>query len=165
MTNTETSLTVTRITIASEQPYTEVVAKLESMLGYADVERQKELIKAGATPTEVKTAVESMLGSSGLMIVGKVDPGAFLSLLGKPKKAVLYILANPLVANAMFEVTSAVVEFAPLRLVVYEDTDGVAKISYEKPSTALSRFGSDAINAVAERLDLKLNALATSAAE
>jgi uncharacterized protein (DUF302 family) len=88
-----------------------------------------------------------------------------VSLLGRPKKLSLYAIGNPVLANRMFERQPAVGLYAPLRACLYEDHEGQAHFTYERPSASLAQFDDAEVRAVAQVLDAKMAALAAYLAE
>ena len=160
---TTAEFSVTRAVFASSKTYEETVAAFEAHAGRVDAAIQQYLIQSHATAEQAAEAIAPMLGPSGLMIVAEVNPGALLSLFGKPKKARTYLLANPVIANGLFEVTAAVALHVPLRVAVYEDEQGGATLAYDKPSSLLSRFPGAKIAEAARMMDKKPEELALAA--
>ncbi|MGH9875807.1 MAG: DUF302 domain-containing protein, partial [Pyrinomonadaceae bacterium] len=100
------------------------------------------------------------VGDLGFMILGKIDQGPLVSLLGKPKKMTTYLIGNPVLANRMFEQHPGVGLYAPLRGSIYEDYEGKSHFTYDRPSTVLEQFENSEIRAVAKMLDEKMASLA-----
>ena len=153
-----------RVVVPSTQSYEQVVTALESMLGRSDDALIAQMAQQHASVEQVMQAVKGMVGTSGLMIVARIEQGLLLSLLGKPKKAVLYVLANPLVANTMFDHNTAIALYVPVRMAVYEDEHGSVSVAYDKPSSLLGQFEDEQIAETAHMIDQKLEELATTAA-
>jgi hypothetical protein len=55
-----------------------------------------------------------MAGSSGFMLFGTTDHGALLSIFGVKKKAIQYIVGNPLIAIQMTQHNLAAGLYAPV---------------------------------------------------
>jgi uncharacterized protein (DUF302 family) len=159
------NFTVNHIKVPSEKSFEQVTTAIESMVGKANNLIFQKLIDANASFTEVENAVKSMVGKNDLMIFTHLESGKVLSLCGKFKQARLYIIGNPLIANQMFEEDPAVGLYVPLRLFVYDEYNGKTYITYDKPSSLLSRFENLKILKVAEMLDQKLEELVTMAAQ
>lgn len=157
------NFSATRVILTSHQSFEQVISALEAELGESNNTAFDQLIEKHPAPEQVSQAIEDMLGPSGFMILAKIDQGRLLSLLGRSKKGTLYVLGNPLLANLMFEFSSAVGLYIPPRLYVYEDNHGVTKLVYDKPSSLLEQFQSEQIAEVARMLDQKLKGLATIA--
>jgi uncharacterized protein (DUF302 family) len=77
----------------------------------------------------------------------------------------VYLIGNPLIANRMFEHDPAAAQYVPLRVSLYEDYEGKAHFTYERPSRALEQFADEEIRAVAQTLDDKLSRLAAQLVE
>jgi uncharacterized protein (DUF302 family) len=104
-----------------------------------------------------------MAGSSGFMLFGTTDHGALLSIFGVKKKAIQYIVGNPLIAIQMTQHNLAAGLYAPLRVLVYEDNRGRTCLEYDKPSSLFGQFNDDRITTVASLLDRKLEDLIAAA--
>jgi uncharacterized protein (DUF302 family) len=159
------NFTVTHVKVSSEKSFEEVTNAIESAVGKANNLIFQKLIDSNASFAEVENAVKSMVGKNELMIFTYLESGRVLSLCGKSKKARLYIIGNPLIANQMFEEDPAVGLYVPLRLFVYDEYDGKTYIAYDKPSSLLGKFQDKKILRVAEMLDQKLEELVIIAAQ
>jgi len=155
----------TRVIVSSEKSFEQVTSVIEQIVGQADLTIFQKLVNSTSSFAEVESAVASMTGSSGFMIFAQVEQGALLSLGGKRKNALLYILGNPLIANQMFEQNPAVGLYVPLRLFVYDDYQGKTHVAYDKPSSLLEQFQDEKVAIVAQSLDGKLEELATMAVQ
>jgi len=150
---------VERVDVISAQSFAETVAAFEKKVPAADLAALNRLANGHASRREVEASVQAMVGDLGFMILGKIDQGPLVSLLGKPKKLSVYLIGNPVLANRMFEQNPAVGVYAPLRVSIYEDYEGKAHFTYEKPSSSLAQFDHAEIHAVAKMLDDKMNQL------
>src|ERR1700751_894813 len=65
-----------------------------------------------------------MVGPGGFMLFRTSDHGALLRLAGQKKKAVQYLLGNPLFAIQMTQHDIRAGLYAPLRVLLYEDERG-----------------------------------------
>jgi uncharacterized protein (DUF302 family) len=54
--------------------------------------------------------------------------------------------------------------YAPLRVMLYEDSEGHAWFEYDRPSTLFGQFGDDRVAAVGRELDAELEAVLEQAA-
>jgi uncharacterized protein (DUF302 family) len=156
---TNIDFTVTRVVAFSDKTFEEVTSSIEAMATQADNQLLRKLKRLDTQKSfeQVKVAVESMLGKSGLTVLVDFELGGLLtSEAGKRNKSKLYIIGNPLIANQMFEIDPAVGLYVPLRLFVYEDFDGKVCVTYDKPSSLLAQLQNPAILEVARMLDHKL---------
>lgn len=123
----------------------------------------QKLVNTNASSDDFKTALNSMLGTGSFIRFVDIESGQYLSLCGRTKKAKLYIIGNPLIANQMYELNPAVGLFVPLKLFVYDDYQDKTHIAYVKPSSLLGQFDDEKILEVAQLLDQKLEEVATRA--
>jgi uncharacterized protein (DUF302 family) len=148
--------------VETEKPFAEVATALEARLGKFDSAVYEEL-RNGADPEAVRTRLEGMAGSSGFMLFRTSDHGALLRLAGQTKKAVQYLLGNPLFAVRMTQHDIRAGLYAPLRLLVYEDEGGMTCVEYDRPSSLFGQFGNASVTEVATMLDRKLEQLVAEA--
>lgn len=119
-----------------------------------------ELVASRASAREIEGSVQEMVGDLGLMVLGRIDQGPLVSLLGKPKKVTTYLLGNPLLANRMFEQHPGIGHYAPLRATLYEDYQGKTHFTFDRPSTVLGQFKDLQAQEVGKILDEKMVKLA-----
>ena len=151
-------VTIEHVHVETEKPFAEVAAALEARMGRFDQAVYDEL-RNGADPEAVRNRLEQMAGPSGFMLFRTSDHGALLRLAGQTKKAVQYLLGNPLFAVRMTQHDIRAGLYAPLRVLVYEDAEGKTCIEYDKPSTHFGEFGIAKVTEVATMLDRKLEQL------
>ena len=87
------------------------------------------------------------------------DHGALLRIVGQKRKAIQYVVGNPLFALQMTQHDIRASLYAPLRVLIYECTDGKTCLEYDTPSSLFGQFNNDGIKPVAAMLDKKLEAL------
>lgn len=104
--------------------------------------------------------LKSNVSQGGMMIMATVDQGNMLSMTGLKLRATLFLVGNPNVGKMLFAQDHAVGLYVPLRVFVYEGTDGKTYLSYDKPSALLGQFNNDEISKTAAMLDQKLDGLA-----
>jgi uncharacterized protein (DUF302 family) len=150
--------TVDHIRLTTDKPFEGVAAAFERQLGRFDPDVYKSL--AGSGDAEgTRARIEGMVGPSGFMLFGTSDHGALLRLAGQKRKAVQYVVGNPLFALQMTQHDIRASLYAPLRVLLYENEEGKTCVEYDKPSSLFGQFGKPEINAVAATLDRKLEAL------
>jgi uncharacterized protein (DUF302 family) len=93
------------------------------------------------------------------MLFKTSDHGALLRLAGQKKKAMQYILGNPLLAIQMTQHDIRAGLYAPLRVLVYENADGKTCVEYDKPSSLFGQFENVKVTEVATTLDRKMEQL------
>lgn len=150
-----------RVDVAIKGSFEQAEASLEANVPQADFAELKRLADARASASEMEGAVHRMQGELALMAFAKLPQGTVTSILGTPKKINVYLIGNPVIANRMFERHRAAGLYAPLRVSLYEDKDGVVHFTYDRPSSLLGSLGDTEIKAIAQELDGKLATLAS----
>jgi len=95
--------------------------------------------------------------------LSRIEPGALLTLAGKPARAAQYAIGNPLLAMQMIEHAKDTAFYAPLRLAVYENRAGKAVLAYERFTSQLAKSPHPEIAPVAQLVEQKLEALVAQA--
>jgi len=100
-----TQIIIEHNVVASDRSYEQVIEALEAQLGLrADWENSaRALITPNVSWEQAVQIVEQQLGPSGFTILSKIEPGALLTLSGKPTRAAQYAIGNPLLAIQMIE--------------------------------------------------------------
>ena len=137
---------------------------LRAAVGTFDPDVYKALAASGDAE-EAKAKIEAMAGPSGFMLFGTQDHGALLRLAGQKRKAIQYVVGNPLFALQMTQHDIRASLYAPLRVLIYENEEGKTCVEYDKPSSLFGQFGNDRITPTAAMLDRKLEALVAAAFE
>jgi uncharacterized protein (DUF302 family) len=151
-------VTIEHVQVRTEKPFAEVAAALEARLGKFDPSVYEQL-RNGADPEAVRTRIEAMAGPSGFMLFGTNDHGSLLRLAGQERKAVQYVVGNPLFALQMTRHDARPGLYAPLRVLLYEDEAGKTCVEYDIPSSLFGQFGNASVTEVAVMLDHKLEQL------
>lgn len=153
---------VDHIRQTTAKPYDEVRADFERRLGRFDTS-EYQVLAAGDNAETARARIEAMAGSSGFMLFERIDHGALLRIVGHPRKAVLYVVGNPLYAIEMTRHTIGAALYAPLRVLIYEDDGGQTCIEYDQPSSLFGQFSDTRVDETAASLDRKLADLASEA--
>src|SRR5262245_36251728 len=158
----DTRFTVNHVRVTTDRPFEDVSRAFERQLGRFDPEAYKAL--AAAEEAEVVRAkIEGMAGPSGLMLFGTNDHGSLLRLAGQKRKAIQYVVGNPLFALQMTRHDVRAALYAPLRVLLYGDDEGRTCVEYDRPSSLLGQFGNARVTEVAAMLDRKLEQLVAEA--
>jgi uncharacterized protein (DUF302 family) len=112
---------------------------------------------------KIRAKIEAMAGSSGFMLFQTSDHGALLRLAGQKKRAIQYVVGNPLIALQMTQHDIRSGLYAPLRVLIYENPDGKTCVEYDKPSSLFGQFGNPKVAEVAATLDRKMEQLVAKA--
>jgi uncharacterized protein (DUF302 family) len=155
-----TTVAVVHVRVETRTSFAEVREDLERRLVRFNPDTLPSLL---ADPQQAVTRMEAMAGPGGLLLFGTVDHGSLLAVLGESRKAVQYVVGNPLIAVQMTRHDPAAGLYAPLRLLVYEDQAGKTCLEYDKPSSLFGQFHDDRIAPVASMLNRKLEDLAATA--
>ena len=159
-----TRFTVEHVRVRSPKPFDDVASAFERQLGRFEPEVYKALASGGDAEA-IRARLEAMAGPSGFMLFGTNDHGALLRLVGQERKAVQYVVGNPLFALQMTQHDIRAGLYAPLRVLIYEDKHGKTCVEYDKPSSLFGQFGNDRIASTAAMLDRKLEALVSASFE
>jgi uncharacterized protein (DUF302 family) len=157
-----TPIAVQHIRAVAEKPFDQVIRAFEQQLGQFNEEAYKSLA-AGEDVEKVRAKLEAMAGPSGFMLFRTSDHGSLLRLVGQRKKAIQYLLGNPLFAIQMTQHDIRASLYAPLRVLLYENEQGQTCVEYDKPSSLFGQFGNAKVADVASMLDRKLEQLVAKA--
>jgi uncharacterized protein (DUF302 family) len=157
-------ITVDHVRVVADKPIDKVAKAFEQQMGQFDPEVYQSLT-AGENPDKVKAKLEALVGPSGFMLFRTSDHGALLRLVGQKKKAIQYLVGNPLFAVQMTQHDVRAGLYAPLRVLIYENDQGKTCIEYDRPSSLFGQFGNAKVTAVATMLDEKLEKLVAKAVQ
>jgi uncharacterized protein (DUF302 family) len=153
---------IEHVFVKTEKPFGEVAAAFEARLGRFGPAVYEQL-RSGADPAAVRARLGGMAGPNGFMLFGTNDHGALLRLAGQKRKALQYIIGNPLFALRMTQHDIRAALYAPLRVLLYEDEEGKTCVEYDNPSSLFGQFGNASVTEVAAMLDRKLEQLVAEA--
>ncbi len=157
-----TRITVDHVRVVADKPFDQVVKAFEQQLGQFNPEVFKSL-NAGDDTEKVRAKIQAMVGPSGFMLFRTSDHGELLRLAGQKKKAIQYVVGNPLFAIQMTQHDIRAGLYAPLRVLLYENEHGKTCVEYDKPSSLLGQFGNAKVTEVATMLDRKMEQLVAKA--
>ena len=160
----DTRFMVDHVRLATDKPFEEVTKAFEAQLGKFDGDVRKAAT-ASEDIEEAKAKITAMAGPSGFMLFGTSDHGALLRLAGQKRKAIQYVVGNPVFALQMTQHDIRASLYAPLRVLIYENEDGKTCVEYDKPSSLFGQFDDSRITPTATMLDRKLETLVTKAIE
>ena len=110
-------------------------------------------------------AFKTAVSKGGMMVMSTVDQGNMLKMTGLEMKGTLFLVGNPNVGKQVFEHNPAAGLYLPLRVYIYQGSDGKAYLSYDKPSVVLKPFNNASIDQTASMLDQKLDMLTQMVAQ
>jgi uncharacterized protein (DUF302 family) len=159
-----TSISVDHVRLTTDKPFGDVTKAFEQQVGRFDPDVYKALAEGGDAEG-AKAKIEAMAGPSGFMQFATHNHGALLRLAGQKRKAIQYVVGNPLFAFQMTQHDIRASLYAPLRVLIYENDEGKTCVEYDKPSTLFGQFGNERISPTAAMLDRKLEALVAASFE
>jgi len=159
-----THITVDHVRVETDKPFDQAVKAFEQQLGRYDREAYKSAI-AREDAEHVRAKIQAMVGPSGFMLFTTSDHGELLRLVGQNKKAIQYVVGNPLFALEMTRHDLRSSLYAPLRVLIYENEQGKTCLEYDKPSSLFGQFGNAKVTDVAHMLDQKMEQLVDKAIE
>ena len=160
----DSRFTVDHVRLATDKPFEDVAQAFERQLGRFEPDVYKALAATGDAEG-ARTKIEAMAGPSGFMLFATHNHGALLRLAGQKRKAVQYVVGNPLFAFQMTQHDIRASLYAPLRVLIFENEHGKTCVKYDKPSSLFGQFGDSRITPTATMLDKKLEALVVAAFE
>ena len=96
-----------------DKPFDEFTASIEQQLGQLNQEVYNELERGDSQ--SARAMIKSMAGPSGFILFQKSNHGLYLGIKGQPRKAMQYLIGNPLFAVEMTEHAIGAALYAPLR--------------------------------------------------
>jgi uncharacterized protein (DUF302 family) len=160
----DTRFTVDHVRRTTDKRFEDVTTALVRQLGRFEPDVYQALA-AGGDAEGARARIEAMAGPSGFMLFGTNDHGSLLRLAGQKRKAVQYVVGNPLLALQMTQHDIRASLYAPLRVLIYENEEGKTCVEYDRPSSLFGQFGNDRISPTAAMLDRKLEALVAASFE
>jgi uncharacterized protein (DUF302 family) len=155
---------VDHVRLETDKHFEEVTGAFERQLGRFEPGVYQALVEGGDAEA-ARARIEAMAGPSGFMLFGTQNHGALLRIARQQRKAVQYVVGNPLFALQMTQHDIRASLYAPLRVLIYENEEGKTCVEYDRPSSLFGQFGNDRISPTAAMLDRKLEALVAAALE
>jgi uncharacterized protein (DUF302 family) len=156
--------TVDHVHVATDKTFEEVTKAFEAQLGKYDADVNRSAIGSGDSEAG-KAKIAALAGPSGFMLFATYDHGALTGLAGQKRKAIQYVLGNPVFALQMTQHDIRASLYAPLRVLIYVNEEGKTCVEYDKSASLFGQFGNSQITPTAAMLDKKLEALAAKAIE
>ena len=149
---------IEHVTIHSSKDFDAVRSKLESI-----VPRIDDGIFTLLRYRETTRALRELEALPALSIFGFRDHGAAVQVAGLQRQAIQYDIGNPLTATKMTRHRISAGLYAPIRVLLRGDKDGVA-FEYDRPISTFGQFADPDVNEVAGKLDKDLQAVLEAAA-
>jgi uncharacterized protein (DUF302 family) len=154
--------TADHVRAATDKAFDEVIRAFESQLNGWEPD-VLDALASGGDIEAVKARMEAMVGPSGFLLFSRIDHGALLRVTSQTRKAVQYVVGNPLFALMMTRHDIRAALYAPLRVLVYQGEDGKTCVEYDTPSSQFGQFGDERIDATAAMLGQKLGTMVATA--
>ncbi len=153
-----------RVQVETPLSFDEVLGRLRSLTGHTTIQEISALTRKAASEADYVREVERFIGPSGFMLFAEFDHGGWIEKFGIKRKAVRWILGNPLIAITMIRHDIAAGLFAPVELLLAEAAGGQgAIVFYVRPSSLIAIGDNSDLSAAAKALDAKFDALIASA--
>src|ERR1700730_8728069 len=153
---TSRSVTVEHIRIESSKLFADVRAALERTVPRLDPVILELLANGDAEGVDHERE-----HGPELSIFLVRDHGALLQIAGRARNARQYEIGNPITASLMTRHQLAAAQYAPIRVVLYENEAEHAVFEYDRPSSVFGQFDDEQVSVVARGPDAAL-ALAVS---
>lgn len=153
------TISIDHITIRSSRDFGTVKSKLESTILRID-----DGIFTLLRYRETSRALRELEALPALSIFSFRDHGVLLQVAGFERRAIQYDIGNPLTASKMTRHRISAGLYAPVRVLLREDSDGVA-FEYDRPMTTFGQFADPDLIATAQQLDIDLQAALETAAQ
>lgn len=154
-----TEIAVEHVTLSSAKHFEAVRSALEASVPVIDLD-YATLLKAG----RVDEARDLLERQAPLSIFGSRDHGDVLRTAGLSRKAVQYDIGNPLTAASMTRHAVSAALYAPIRVLLREDSEGGVAFEYDRPVSTFGQFENPQVDRVAGELDELLRSTLAAAA-
>jgi uncharacterized protein (DUF302 family) len=144
------TISIDHVTIRSGKDFSAVRSKLESLIPRID-----DGIFTLLRYRQTERALQELQALPSLSIFGFRDHGALLQVAGLERQSVQYDIGNPLTASKMTRHRISAGLYAPVRVLLREDTGGVA-FEYDRPLTTFGQFENLQVGEIAQQLDRDL---------
>ena len=146
---------MTRVDIATGMAFDDFRTAFERAAPTADLAATAQIIAGGGNWDDVRAAAAAN-APNDLMVYWTIDAAPLFAVAGLTTRAVEYLLGNHVIAETMFRHDPRALLYAPLRALIYEDADGYAVFSMDRPSKAFGSLGIAAVTEVGKSLDRKV---------
>jgi uncharacterized protein (DUF302 family) len=103
--------------------------------------------------------LKELVAKNGMMVLSELNQGKVMEMAGLKLNAKSLFVGSPTVGKKLFAINHGVGVAVPVRVNVYEDSDGITYVNYVKPSDQLAPFKNDEITNTSKMLDEKLGML------
>jgi len=153
-------ITVDHVTFISDRRFDDILQAFHEQVGSLEETGWAAITAASADQHDFERRVREVLGPSGFTRFLTIDHGAWLTLQGLPGRFIQFTLGNPLIAITMMQHHMEAGLDVPVRLCIYEHSDGKTRLVFNTPSSLMSGLANEEVKAAALKLDAKMMALA-----
>jgi hypothetical protein len=146
---------MTRVDVSTGVPFAEFITALETAAPPVDRAAYLEIVNSGGDWDDVR-AVAAKNAPNELMVYAKIEATELFTVAGHQTQAIEYLIGNHVIAETMFRHDPKAMLYAPLRMLVYSDSDGNAIFTMDQPGPAFGSLGIDEVSKVGEGLDRKV---------
>jgi len=122
-------------------------------------------VQSSASYDETISSLKRMVSQNDMMVLSEIDQGNIMSMAGMQLKATSLFVGNPTVGQKLFEQNPGAGLVVPIRVNVYEGSDGNTYVNYFKPSVQLSAYESGKFDELGKMLDETLGMMTSMLAE
>ncbi len=157
---TTREFTGVRVDVSTPLSFDEVLKRLRDLVGHASAPDLSAFAKQTVSQSDFEREVVELVGESGFVVFSEIDHGGWIEVFGLHRKALRWILGNPLIAITMLRQDIAAGLFVPVELLLVDNTEsGGALLIYVRPSSLIAMNGDPELLAAAKALDAKFEAL------
>lgn len=122
-------------------------------------------VQSGKDFDQTVETLRQMISKNDMMVMSEINQGKILSMTGLQLNATSLFVGNPNIGNKLFSADKGVGVAVPVRVNIYEASDGNTYINYVKPSQQLASFDNQQISKIGQMLNQKLNKLTSMLAK
>ncbi len=104
-------------------------------------------------------ALHKLVADNGMMVMGELHQGKVLTMTGLKVKSESVFLGNPNVGKKLFTIEPGAGVALPVRVNIFENSEGKTVVAYIPPSQLLASFDNPMLEKAAGMLDEKLSGL------
>jgi uncharacterized protein (DUF302 family) len=150
----DSSYTATRLTIATSASFGEFEARFERAIPQA-VGVLSVLAACPAPWADVVAMTAEAAPTHGFFIYLKAPVDRLMRIAGHQTRTCSYLIGNHVMAERMYRHSPAITLHSPLRVVLWEDKNGLAMLTFDHPGAQFSCFDDPEIAAVGIEINAK----------
>lgn len=105
---------------------------------------------------QVLAGLKKMVADNGMMVMGELHQGKVLEMTGLKVQSESIFVGNPNIGKKLFEIEPGAGVVLPVRVNIYQGSDGNTVVAYIPPSRQLSGFENPMLDKAAAMLDQTL---------